>query len=192
MWLAYNTLVVLLGVSLLGAAAGTVGAFAVLRRKALTGDALAHAALPGLCLAFLTLELLLQYPLGQRLLGSLGIDSPRSLPAMMVGALLTGLLGIGVIAALRRWTRIKEDAALGIVLSVPVVHLPRWIARVAARLTTEGEDFSDRWSARAPAGPEPLSAPTVDAPAAVSLAAPTPAEWRYSYRRRAGTPLVRQ
>jgi manganese/zinc/iron transport system permease protein len=42
----------------------------------------------------------------------------RSLPALLVGAALTGVAGIGVIAALRRWTRIKEDAAIGIVLSV--------------------------------------------------------------------------
>ena len=46
--MTYNTLVVLLGVGLLGAGAGSVGSFAVLRRRALLGDALAHAALPGL------------------------------------------------------------------------------------------------------------------------------------------------
>src|SRR5262245_55114767 len=105
MGIAYNTLVVLLGVGILGAAAGMVGAFAVLRRKALTGDALAHAALPGLCLAFLLLEQLLHHPFGRTLLAPLGIDTPRSLPAMLLGAFLSGLLGIGVIAALRRWTR---------------------------------------------------------------------------------------
>jgi manganese/zinc/iron transport system permease protein len=97
--LGYNAVLVLQGVSLLGAAAGVIGCFAVLRRRALTGDALAHASLPGLCLAFIIL--------GQ-----------RSLPALLFGAAVTGVLGIGVIAALRRWTRIKEDAAIGIVLSV--------------------------------------------------------------------------
>ena len=53
--LAYNTIVVLLGVSILGAGAGMVGSFAVLRKRALTGDAVAHAALPGVCVAFLIL-----------------------------------------------------------------------------------------------------------------------------------------
>lgn len=96
---SYNTLVVLLGTSLLGANAGLIGTFAVLRRRALVGDALAHAALPGLCLAVLAV-------------GS------RNLPAMLAGALLTGLAGVVIVAGLRRWTRIKEDAALGIVLSV--------------------------------------------------------------------------
>ena len=98
-WPAYNTLVVLAGASLLGMAGGLVGSFAVLRRRSLLGDALAHAALPGLCLAFL-------------------LVGRRSLPAMQVGALATGLLGIMIVALLRRATRIKEDAAIGIVLSV--------------------------------------------------------------------------
>jgi len=97
--LEYNTIVVLVGTSLLGASAGLVGSFAVLRRRALLGDALSHAALPGLCLAFLVV--------GQ-----------RSLAAMLCGAFLSGLLGVAVVAGLRRFTRIKEDAAIGIVLSV--------------------------------------------------------------------------
>jgi manganese/zinc/iron transport system permease protein len=97
--IAYNTAVVLAGSSLLGAGAGLVGSFAVLRRRALLGDALAHAALPGLCLAFWLLD-------------------RRNLPAMLLGALISGLIGVGLIVALRRWTRIKEDAAIGIVLSV--------------------------------------------------------------------------
>lgn len=98
-YISYNTLIVLLGTSLLGANAGLVGTFALLRRRALLGDALAHATLPGLCLAVL-------------LVGG------RHLPMMLGGALVTGLIGVTTVAALRRWTRIKEDAALGIVLSV--------------------------------------------------------------------------
>ncbi len=98
-WLPYNTLLVLVGVSLLGAGAGVVGVFGVLRRRALTGDALAHASLPGVCLAFL-------------LLGD------RNLAAMLLGALGTGVLGVVIITLLRRRTRVKEDAAIGTVLSV--------------------------------------------------------------------------
>lgn len=97
--MSYNTLVVLLGTSLLGAAAGPIGAFAVLRRKALVGDALAHAALPGLCLAFL-------------------LTGEKRQPILLAGAFATGCIGVLVMAFLRRWTRVKEDAALGIVLSV--------------------------------------------------------------------------
>ncbi|HEX6014574.1 MAG TPA: metal ABC transporter permease, partial [Geminicoccaceae bacterium] len=49
----YNTSVVLLGVTLLGVAAGVVGTFAMLRKRALMSDALSHASLPGIALAFL-------------------------------------------------------------------------------------------------------------------------------------------
>jgi ABC-type Mn2+/Zn2+ transport system permease subunit len=75
MMLYYNTVIVLSGVSLLGALAGLVGAFAVLRKRSLTGDALAHAALPGVCLGYL-------------------VVGERFLPALLLGALLSGVLGI--------------------------------------------------------------------------------------------------
>jgi ABC-type Mn2+/Zn2+ transport system permease subunit len=97
--LAYNTLVVLAGVGLLGAGAGLIGSFTVLRRQSLTGDAVAHAALPGVCLAFLLI--------GQ-----------RNLPLLLLGALASGVLGMVIISALRGWRRVKEDSAIGIVLSV--------------------------------------------------------------------------
>lgn len=97
--LTYNTLIVLTGTSLLGACAGLVGSYAVLRRRALVGDAISHAALPGLCAAFLIL-------------------GERSLPAMLAGALASGVLGVATVAFLRWATRIKEDAAIGIVLGV--------------------------------------------------------------------------
>ncbi|MCH8830842.1 MAG: metal ABC transporter permease [Planctomycetes bacterium] len=97
--MGYSTFIVLIGTGLLGASSGMVGSFAVLRRRALMGDALAHAALPGVCLAFL-------------LMGH------RDLPGMLLGAFLTGILGIAIINGLRFGTRIKEDAAIGIVLSV--------------------------------------------------------------------------
>jgi manganese/zinc/iron transport system permease protein len=95
----YNALVVLAGVSLLGMTSGVIGAFAVLRKRALTGDALSHASLPGLCVAFLILR-------------------ERNLTVMLLGALASGVLGIAIISALSRWTRIKDDASIGIVLSV--------------------------------------------------------------------------
>ncbi len=95
----YNTLVVLAGVSLLGTSSGIIGAFAVLRKRALTGDALSHAALPGLCIAFLILR-------------------ERNLTAMLAGALVSGVIGIAIISALGRWTRVKNDAAIGTVLTV--------------------------------------------------------------------------
>jgi len=97
--LHYNTVIVLIGGGLLCTSTGLVGCFAVLRRRALTGDALAHAAFPGACLAFL-------------------IWGDRSVPALMLGAFIVGLLGVGVISLLRHGTRVREDSAIGIVLSV--------------------------------------------------------------------------
>ncbi|MBY0113926.1 MAG: metal ABC transporter permease [Phycisphaerales bacterium] len=92
-----NTRTVLLGTGSLGLAAGVIGALAVLRRRALVGDALAHAALPGVCVAFLVFR-------------------ERSLPLFLLGALVFGVLGVLTMNAIRRFTRIKEDAAIAIVL----------------------------------------------------------------------------
>ncbi len=89
---------VMLGTALLGGMAGVVGSFAVLRGRALIGDMLAHAALPGVCLAFL-------------------ITGNRDLLGLSLGALATGLVAIAVVTVILRWTRTKEDAAIGIVLS---------------------------------------------------------------------------
>lgn len=100
----YNTRVVVLGASLLGCAGGMVGSFALLRKRALMGDALSHATLPGICLAFIAATFW-------------GGDG-KSLLVLHTGATLTGILGIGAILAIRKWTRLKEDVALGAVLSV--------------------------------------------------------------------------
>lgn len=89
---------VMLGTALLGGMSGVVGSFAVLRGRALVGDMLAHAALPGVCIAFL-------------------IMGTRNLLGLSLGALATGLVAIGAVTLIVRWTRTKEDAAIGIVLS---------------------------------------------------------------------------
>jgi len=97
--LPYNTLIVLSGTGLLGLVSGVVGAFAVLRKRAFMGDAVSHAALPGLCLAYMLLR-------------------ERNFMAFLAGAVLSGVLGVACVSWLRRNTRIKEDAAIGMVLSV--------------------------------------------------------------------------
>ncbi|MEA2710370.1 MAG: manganese/zinc/iron transport system permease protein [Phycisphaerales bacterium] len=100
----YNTRVVVLGTTLLGLAAGTIGAFMLLRKRALMGDALSHATLPGIGLAFIVAV-------------RMGGDG-KSLPVLLTGAVITGVLGVLAVLAIRNFTRLKEDAALGIVLSV--------------------------------------------------------------------------
>lgn len=91
-------LTVALGTALLGALAGALGPFAVLRKQSLMGDVLSHAALPGICIGFL-------------------VAQERSLPALLAGALIAGLIAAGLIQLILRFTRIKPDAAMGIILS---------------------------------------------------------------------------
>ncbi|MEM9658428.1 MAG: metal ABC transporter permease [Planctomycetota bacterium] len=86
------------GAALLGGVAGVVGGLAVLRRRSLVGDMLAHASLPGVCLAFMATGL-------------------RSMWGLSLGALASGLAAVGLMTLAVRWTRTKEDAAIGIMLS---------------------------------------------------------------------------
>ena len=48
-----NSTVVILGTTMLGLAAGIAGVFALLRRRSLVADALGHATLPGIAIAFI-------------------------------------------------------------------------------------------------------------------------------------------
>lgn len=100
----YNTRVVFAGVTVLGAASGLVGTFLLLRKRSLLSDTVSHCTLPGIAIAFLIAE-------------ATGI-SGRSLPLLLLGAATTGVLGMGAVAAIRAKSRIKDDAALAIVLSV--------------------------------------------------------------------------
>lgn len=90
---------VLLGAAMVGAVAGALGSFALLRRQSLLGDALSHAALPGIVIGFL-------------------VSGSRSLAPMFAGALLAGALAALFVLLLTRATRIKDDAALGAALSL--------------------------------------------------------------------------
>lgn len=99
----FNTRVVVLGTAALGTACGTIGSFMLLRKRSLMADSVSHATLPGICLAFV-------------LMVKLG-GNGKWLPGLLLGALLSGLLGMSCVLLLRHHTRVKEDAALGIVLS---------------------------------------------------------------------------
>ncbi len=99
----YNTIVVMLGAAALGAATGIVGVFAMLRRRALVADAVAHATLPGVALGFIVAV-------------TLGF-SGRSLPFLMVGAALTAILAALSIQWITNRTRLTEDTAIASVLA---------------------------------------------------------------------------
>ncbi|WP_114966353.1 metal ABC transporter permease [Alkalilacustris brevis] len=99
-WLSDYTLqTVMMGAVLLGVVSGVLGSFAVLRRQSLMGDVLSHAALPGICLGFL-------------------VAGGRELGGMLAGAFAAAGLAALCVLLIARQTRLKTDAALGIVLSV--------------------------------------------------------------------------
>ena len=90
---------VALGSAILGVVSGVLGCFAVLRRQGLMGDALSHAALPGICLAYL-------------------LTGSKTPIVLMLGAAVAGWLGRVLILRVIRHTRIDSGSALGIVLTV--------------------------------------------------------------------------
>ncbi|RAS89124.1 iron chelate uptake ABC transporter family permease subunit [Priestia endophytica] len=90
---------VLLGTLLLGLCSGVLGSFALLKKQSLIGDAMAHAALPGICLAFL-------------------IVGEKALIPFIIGATILGMIAAYCIQFIVRHSRIKEDTSIGLVLSV--------------------------------------------------------------------------
>lgn len=111
----YNTLVVAAGVASVGFAAGVVGCFAVLRRRALAGDAAAHATPLGVGLAFLA------------------GGGRRDLPLLLIGALATAIVALAGLVLIGRWTRTRDDAATAIVLGVSFGAGITLLSGIAAR-----------------------------------------------------------
>ncbi|MEM8776920.1 MAG: metal ABC transporter permease [Pseudomonadota bacterium] len=102
--LGYNATLVTIGAMLLGIAAGATGTFLFLGKRALVSDAISHATLPGVALAFLAMV-------------ALGGDG-RALPGLLFGSALSSAVGLLCVSALSNHTRLSEDAAIGAVLSV--------------------------------------------------------------------------
>jgi manganese/zinc/iron transport system permease protein len=95
----YTIRTVALGAAVLGIVAGALGAFALLRRRSLLGDAMSHAALPGVLIAFM-------------------LTGSKAPAGLVLGAAVAGVLGTFLLLSITRYSRIKEDAALGIILAV--------------------------------------------------------------------------
>ena len=88
-----------MGTAILGAICGMLGSFAVLRKQSLLGDAISHAALPGIAIAFL-------------------ITGTKETNVLLIGALVSGLLGAFWIRGITKRTHLKSDTALGLILSI--------------------------------------------------------------------------
>ena len=95
----YTFGIITLGTAMLGALCGMLGSFAVLRKQSLLGDAISHAALPGIALAFLW-------------------TGSKDTSVLLLGALASGLLGTWWIRSIIEKTPLKTDTALGLILSL--------------------------------------------------------------------------
>lgn len=100
----YNAALVAIGATLLGFAAGAAGTFLFLRKRALMSDAIAHATLPGIGIAFIVMV-------------ALGGDG-RNLFGLIAGSAITAGVGLFIVEWMTRRTRLSEDSAIGAVLSV--------------------------------------------------------------------------
>lgn len=90
---------VLMGTIVLGITSGVIGCFAVLKKQSLVSDAVAHAALPGVCIAFIIIQ-------------------EKQLIYLLIGAVISGLIATYLIQLIVEHSKIKEDTSIGIVLSV--------------------------------------------------------------------------
>lgn len=97
-WDDFTARTVALGLAALGAVAGVMGTFAVIRRQSLMGDAISHAAFPGIALAYL-----------------FGARSPALL---VLGAIAAGWLAMTIVGGIVRRSRIPFDTALAGALAV--------------------------------------------------------------------------
>ena len=93
-----NVLYVVLGMLLINSSSALIGTFAFLRKRALIGDAVAHALLPGLCLGFI-------------------LAGEKNIVYLMIGAFASGWLATYAIDLIVNRSKVKQDAAIGIVLS---------------------------------------------------------------------------
>ncbi|MEH0155913.1 iron chelate uptake ABC transporter family permease subunit [Limibacter armeniacum] len=90
---------VVLAMMLICGSAAVVGCFAFLRKRSLVGDAVSHAILPGICLAFMLAQT--KHPV-----------------VLMFGAVSVGLFSLWLIDFITDKSKIKPDAALALVMSV--------------------------------------------------------------------------
>jgi manganese/zinc/iron transport system permease protein len=120
-----NVRMVVLGTTLLGAGAGLVGVFSLLRKRALLGDAVAHSILPGVCLAFL-------------------ISGSKNPFYLLLGAVAAGWLSLLAIDYLVGHTKLKADGVMGLVLSV-FFGLGIWLLTSIQQSGAAGQSGLDKY-----------------------------------------------
>ncbi len=97
--------------SLVAASCALCGSFLILRRMAMLGDAISHAVLPGIAIAFL-------------------LTKSRQSIVMLIGAAVLGLVTAFLVQALSRGGRVRNDAAIGVtftsLFAIGVVLISRY------------------------------------------------------------------
>jgi manganese/zinc/iron transport system permease protein len=86
---------IILTASLFSISCGLLGAFLILRKMAMIGDAISHAVLPGIAIGFL-------------------LTGSRASVFMLAGAALFGLLTTFIIEFLHKKARLQTDASIGV------------------------------------------------------------------------------
>lgn len=93
-----NVVYVVAGIIFINSSSALVGTFAYLRKRSLLADAVSHALLPGICIGFL-------------------FAGEKNMPALITGAFITGWISIYLVDLIVRKSRIKQDAAIAMVIS---------------------------------------------------------------------------
>ncbi|WP_162150552.1 metal ABC transporter permease [Acholeplasma equifetale] len=94
----YTLFVIILGTMLLSMAASFLGVFLILRKQALIGDAISHATLPGVVLAYI-------------------LTHNKDMKILLLGAAFSAAVSIFILEMIKRYSKIKYDASLALVLS---------------------------------------------------------------------------
>ncbi len=98
MWTSLDTWIVV-AAALAGAASALVGAFLVLEKMSMMGDAISHGVLPGIAVAFI-------------------ITGSRHGAPLFIGAAIVGILVSVLVHMVRRYGRLESGAAMGVVFTV--------------------------------------------------------------------------
>ena len=93
--MSMDTVWILLIGSLVATSCALVGCFLVLRRLSMLGDAISHAVLPGIVVAFM-------------------LTGSRNIGFMLIGAMAMGMLTAFLTDVLSRFGKLQSDAAMGV------------------------------------------------------------------------------
>ncbi len=86
--------------TLVSVACSVLGCFIILRRMSFLADAIAHSMLAGVIAGYLIVKLV--------------IGGEAETGALLIGAIIAGVITVGMVGFVTRFSRLKEDTAIGI------------------------------------------------------------------------------